>query len=135
MKEICVIVIRNSKGEFFVNQRADWKKTFPGFYAIGAGGHKEDGETPEQGAIRELQEETKLEVKPNFLFALELPEMSQIDHVFEIQTDEPFDGDASEWKWWGWLSSEELDKIWKENKLCPDNTKYYEKYREIKGIQ
>lgn len=132
---ICAIIIRNSKGEYFLEQRAANKKSYPNMYALGAGGHVEPGETKEEAAKRELLEETKLKSEPAYLFDIEFPEIPQLDHVFEVITDELFEGDKTEWQWWGWVSQEEVDSIWKEGKMCLDVAVYYDRYRQLKGIE
>lgn len=58
------VIIRNSRGEFFVHQRAANKKMFPNLYGPGCGGHIRQGETPAQAARRELHEETGIEARP-----------------------------------------------------------------------
>lgn len=51
------ILVFNSQGELYVQKRTTTKDVFPGFYDIAAGGVVLAGETYEQGAERELEEE------------------------------------------------------------------------------
>jgi 8-oxo-dGTP pyrophosphatase MutT (NUDIX family) len=51
------ILVFNSRGELYVQKRTMTKDVFPGFYDIAAGGVVLAGETYEQGAVRELEEE------------------------------------------------------------------------------
>jgi 8-oxo-dGTP pyrophosphatase MutT (NUDIX family) len=51
------ILVFNSQGELYVQKRTSTKDVFPGYYDIAAGGVVLTGETYEQGAMRELEEE------------------------------------------------------------------------------
>lgn len=48
-------------------QRSFSKKDFPGLYDIAMGGHLDPGETPEEGALRELREELGISLTPSQL--------------------------------------------------------------------
>jgi 8-oxo-dGTP pyrophosphatase MutT (NUDIX family) len=51
------ILVFNSQGKLYVQKRTLTKDVFPGYYDIAAGGVVLAGETYEQGAERELEEE------------------------------------------------------------------------------
>lgn len=51
------ILVFNSRGELYVQKRTPTKDVFPGYYDVAAGGVVLAGETYEQGAARELEEE------------------------------------------------------------------------------
>ena len=53
--------------EVLLQQRADDKKTWPGYLDISAAGHIDFGETPLQAAVREAAEEIGLTVNPQDL--------------------------------------------------------------------
>ncbi|MBX2866549.1 NUDIX domain-containing protein [Candidatus Kaiserbacteria bacterium] len=131
MKRIATIIVRNNAGDFYVHQRRSDKKTFPDYYGLGAGGHIEDGETPEEGAARELQEETGLtgELKQFFHFEYTNGDESYPVYAFEIQTNQEPSVAETEWQWCGWMSKDEVDALLEENKLCPDTAIFYRKYR------
>lgn len=65
------VLVRHTDGEYLVMQR-DWnKETFPGKFEAGASGSILLGETPYEGALRELREETGiLADRLTFLFAV-----------------------------------------------------------------
>ena len=72
-KRACVIIIDNDK-ILLMHRIKDWKE----YYAI-IWGWMENWESPEQTAIREVKEETNLDVKLNWLFC----EISDIkSHAF-----------------------------------------------------
>lgn len=131
MKRIAVIIIQNEKGDFFVHQRSEEKKTFPRLFGLGAGGHIEENENPEEGAARELFEETGLNEKliSLFNFNFELSDESYPVYVFLISTKKQPNFEEKEWSWSGWMGRGEVDQLLQEEKLCPDTAIFYKKYR------
>lgn len=55
---VCEIIVKHVDGTYLLMQRDFQKKGWPGKYEASAGGSVLKGETPIQGALRELQEET-----------------------------------------------------------------------------
>jgi isopentenyldiphosphate isomerase len=53
----CYILVFNSRGELFVQKRTMCKDIYPGYYDVAAGGVVLAGETYDESARRELQEE------------------------------------------------------------------------------
>jgi len=63
------ILVFNSRGELYVQKRTPTKDVFPGYYDVAAGGVVLAGESDEQGAERELEEEMGIRGVPlNRLF-------------------------------------------------------------------
>lgn len=50
-------VIRNHAGEWLAGRRAEWLASWPGRWALGAGGAVDPGENPAQTLVRETDEE------------------------------------------------------------------------------
>lgn len=61
---VCDIVVKHTDGTYLLMQR-DLQKTFGGRWELTAGGSALIGETPLEGAMRELREETGI-ASPNF---------------------------------------------------------------------
>lgn len=61
---VCDVWIVNGKGEILIQRRALTKPNFPGLWCESAGGAIQASETPEEGCIRETQEE--IGVTPDF---------------------------------------------------------------------
>lgn len=64
------VLVKHTDGEYLVTQRDLRKETYPGQYEAGASGSILQGETPYEGALRELEEETGIRAERlTFLFA------------------------------------------------------------------
>ena len=57
---VCDILVRHRDGEFLLTLRDERKEAYPGCWEASAGGSVLAGETPEEGARREMLEETGL---------------------------------------------------------------------------
>lgn len=57
------IIVRHEDGDYLLMQRDLKKETYPGLYEASAGGSVLKGETPLEGAARELKEETGIQAK------------------------------------------------------------------------
>ncbi len=55
---VCEVLVRHSDGTYLLMQRDRRKPTYPGLFMASAGGSAIKGETPMEGATRELYEET-----------------------------------------------------------------------------
>lgn len=55
------ILVCHEDGDYLLMQRDFKKETYPGMYEASAGGSVLKGETPLQGALRELEEETGIQ--------------------------------------------------------------------------
>jgi 8-oxo-dGTP pyrophosphatase MutT (NUDIX family) len=58
------ILVFNIKGELFLQKRTQTKDVFPGYYDVAAGGVVLAGESYEEGAVRELEEELGIRETP-----------------------------------------------------------------------
>lgn len=131
-KEIVIIILRNSSGQYHVNQRRADKQYFPSYYALGAGGRVEEGETPEQAALRELTEELGIRVQPTYRFSAPFhsPIVSHLMHVFDITYDDALQPTDQEFQWTGWMTPDQVDQILAGGKMCPDLAVAYQRYRQ-----
>ncbi len=57
---VCDVLIRHQDGDFLLTLRDSRKEVYPGCWEASAGGSALAGETPEEGARREMLEETGL---------------------------------------------------------------------------
>jgi len=68
------ILVFNSKGRIFVHKRTMNKDVYPGYYDVAAGGVVLDGESYDESARRELEEELGIrdtDLTPHFTFFYE----------------------------------------------------------------
>ncbi len=86
------IVIRNAQGEVFFQKRSMRKDVSPGQWTLSATGHVDLGETYEQAAVRELQEELgiKTSLRPLGTFLLDYPREREFTRVFVGRHEGPF---------------------------------------------
>ncbi len=61
MHIVSEIIVRHEDGDYLLMQRDLKKETYPGLYEASAGGSVLKGETPIEGAFRELKEETGIQ--------------------------------------------------------------------------
>jgi mutator protein MutT len=126
-----VIIIQNSGGHIFVHKRSPGKRLFPSRYALGAGGHVEPGEAPEEAARRELKEELGIDALPERLFTIryESSELKHSLHVFFLRHDGEVEG-CEEFQWSGWMDLKDVDRLASKGMLCPDTRMLYEKWKK-----
>ena len=80
-------VIVKSKGQILLVRRSETAGKYPNFWAVPMG-HIEKGETFKEGAHREFQEETKLDIDPNTLVYLTTLKDSKYNRIFRLYTVE-----------------------------------------------
>ena len=93
------ILVFNSTGKLFVQKRTIMKDIYPGCYDPAAGGVVLDGETYEQGAYRELEEEmgiAGIPLKEHFDFYFEEARLIVWGRVFSCTHDGPLTLQAEE---------------------------------------
>ncbi len=109
-------------GKVLMHKRADDKEKFPGFW-LGPGGHVDAGEDVFSTALREVKEETGVELQPNdvklkvvafhhhldrqevwieYLFRAEIPNQVEVRSTIE-----------------GSIGSRTIDRPWKAAPFCP----------------
>lgn len=111
---VCDTVVRHTDGDYLIMQRDLNKTAYPGFYQIGAGGSVLKGESPIEGALRELAEESGIIATAKDLTQIHLyicNESQSIYYKYLCITDCPKDsvtlqeGETIDYKW---LSKEEF---------------------------
>ncbi len=64
---VCDILVQHEDGSFLLTKRHPEKDVYPGFWEASAGGSAVSGESPLQCAVRELKEETGIQIKADDL--------------------------------------------------------------------
>ncbi len=106
------VLVFNSRGELFVQQRSLSKDMWPGVWDSSCSGHVDGGEDYDACAVRELGEELGLppDVVPERWFRLEATPESGMEFcwVYRLFHDGPFQLQASEVRGGGWFTRESL---------------------------
>jgi isopentenyldiphosphate isomerase len=106
----------NSRGELFLQKRSDTKDSAPGCWDSSASGHLDSGEVYDACAVRELQEELRLEVGKNQLerlFKLDAcPDTGwEFVWVYRLRSDVPPVINPDEIKQGAWVSRHQLEVL------------------------
>lgn len=127
---VAEILVQHEDGDFLMMQRDFQKPIEPGKYEVSAGGSVLQGETAEEGARRELFEETNIQSKEfTLLRTVVSEEYRSIFKVFYCKTDcnkENIRLQKGETISFSWVSPEKLkEMLFAENcKICrPEATK------------
>lgn len=86
------IIITNDKGEILVQKRSKQKDLHPGKYTISVSGHVTKGQTYEEAAMREMEEEVGIQTPITFAkkFIMESPEETEMDTIYTAHFNGPF---------------------------------------------
>lgn len=114
MHRACHIVLFNTAGQVFVQQRSRHKDVNPGLWDTSAAGHVEAGESYAQCAVRELAEELGVELAESALEILHrMPPAPDngMEHiaVYRVVSDQSLTLQADEIADGRWLSAAELE--------------------------
>jgi 8-oxo-dGTP pyrophosphatase MutT (NUDIX family) len=126
------VMVRGSDGRFLVHRRTDTKDVYPGAYDVFAGGVLASGETYDECAARELDEELGIAgVTPTPLFRHRYsgPSGEAWGAVYEVTWDGPVVHQPSEVAWSGRVTMEELDRMLATEDFCLDSREIFERWR------
>ena len=59
---VCDLLVIHEDGTYLLTKRHDCKEVYPGYWEASAGGSAQEGESPLECAVRELEEETGIRV-------------------------------------------------------------------------
>ena len=113
------VVLFNDKGEILLQKRSMLKDTHPGFYTLSVSGHVTKGQTYEEAALREMQEEIGIQTELTFAvkFLSELEIETEMDMIFTGKHNGPFRIAKDEVDEVQFFSKEEITKM--QAKLTP----------------
>lgn len=131
---VCDILVRHKDGDYLLMQRDYEKETYPGLYEASAGGSVLKGETPIEGAKRELLEETGIQAEELIqLYRTVNRKNDAIHYGYLCITDIPKDQiklQEKETIQYRWLSKEEFLKFIKTEQFVPVRRERLERYLE-----
>ncbi|ALO07276.1 hydrolase, NUDIX family [Streptomyces venezuelae] len=135
----CVFIrVRDAKGRTFVHRRTATKLSYPSLYDMFVGGVVGAGESYDEAALREAEEELGVSGLPRpepvltFLFDGGA-EGKWWSAVYEVRWDLPVDPQVEEVAWHAFLTDEELTERLGDWEWVPDGMAAYERLREHGG--
>ncbi|MFF3327108.1 NUDIX domain-containing protein [Streptomyces sp. NPDC002889] len=133
LRHRCVFVqARDAEGRIFVHRRTPTKLVFPSLYDMFVGGVVGAGESYDEAALREAEEELGVRGLPRpvplFTFLYEGggdPAQTWWSSVYEVRCDLPVSPQAEEVAWHGFLSGDELERRLDAWEWVPDGLEAY----------
>ncbi|MER7046269.1 NUDIX hydrolase [Streptomyces jumonjinensis] len=134
LRHRCVFVlVRNAVDEIFVHRRTASKLVFPSLYDMFVGGVVGAGESYDDAALREAEEELGVSGLPRpvplFRFLYEDGERGWWSAVYEVRCELPVNPQAEEVAWHGFLPEAELAGRLGSWEWTPDGLAAYERLR------
>ncbi|MEU7027512.1 NUDIX domain-containing protein [Streptomyces sp. NPDC046275] len=136
----CVFVrVRDSRGRTFVHRRTPTKLVFPSLYDMFVGGVVGAGESYDDAALREAEEElgvsglARPEPVLTFLYDSEGGGGRWWSAVYEVRCDLPVNPQEEEVAWHAFLTDEELAQRLDTWEWVPDGRMAYERLRAHRG--
>ncbi|MEU8578260.1 NUDIX domain-containing protein [Streptomyces asoensis] len=135
LRHRCVFVrARDAEGRIFVHRRTAQKLVFPSLYDMFVGGVVGAGETYDEAALREAEEELGVSglPRPEFLFKFLYDggvAGSWWSAVYEVRCDLPVRPQVEEVAWHAFLTQEELERQLPVWEWVPDGLAAYERLR------
>ncbi|WP_328406012.1 NUDIX domain-containing protein [Streptomyces sp. NBC_00390] len=133
LRHRCVFVqARDAEGRVFVHRRTPEKLVFPSLYDMFVGGVVGAGESNDEAALREAEEELGVSglpcPVPLFTFLYDgggHPARTWWSYVYEVRCDLPVNPQAEEVAWHAFLSPHELERRLGEWDWVPDGLEAY----------
>jgi isopentenyl-diphosphate delta-isomerase type 1 len=106
----------NPAGQIYIQRRSRSKDRHPGKLDSSAAGHVDPGETYEETAIRELQEELGIQAEVKEILRVSASEQTDNEHVvlFEVVTESKPVPNPEEIQWGAFISREKVTKLMDE---------------------
>ncbi|MFD6798097.1 NUDIX hydrolase [Streptomyces cyaneofuscatus] len=137
LHRVAVTVCRDERGRILVHRRSEHLSRFPGLYEVTVGGGVHAGESYEQAAARELDEELGIRVLPRSLFTF-INRSGLSPHwlgVHEAVVPDAVVPDPDEVAWHGWLTEPELRSALQEWHFTPDSHEAFSRYLAFRTAQ
>jgi len=135
LRHRCVFVqARDAAGRVFVHRRTATKLVFPSLYDMFVGGVVGAGESYDEAALREAEEELGVTglPRPEHLFTFlydDGPGRSWWSAVYQVRCDLPVHPQVEEVAWHAFLPEEEVERQLTEWEWVPDGLAAYERLR------
>ncbi|MEO3743985.1 NUDIX domain-containing protein [Plantactinospora sp. B5E13] len=127
------VLVRDAQDRILVHRRTAQKLVFPSAYDMFVGGVLGAGETYDDAALREAEEELGVSglpaPTPLFRFLYETPEHTWWSAVYEVRWDGPVNPQPEEVAWHAFLTEAELTQRLSEWTWVPDGLEAYHRMR------
>lgn len=132
------VLARDAGGRIFVHRRTAGKLVFPSLYDMFVGGVVGAGESYEDAALREAEEELGVRGLPRpvplFKFLYETPEHTWWSYVHEVRCPLPVAPQAEEVAWHAFLTDEELEERLPRWEWVPDGLEAFRRLRKWREV-
>ncbi|ANP54102.1 8-oxo-dGTP pyrophosphatase MutT (NUDIX family) [Streptomyces griseochromogenes] len=141
LRHRCVFVrARDAAGRLFVHRRTATKLVFPSLYDMFVGGVVGAGESYDEAALREAEEELGVSglPRPEFLFKFLYDDgtgKSWWSAVYEVRCDLPVQPQAEEVQWYDFLPEDEVERRLGTWEWVPDGLAAYERLRAFRAAR
>ncbi|MFG2345365.1 NUDIX hydrolase [Streptomyces phaeochromogenes] len=139
MRHRCTFIqVKDAQGRLFVHRRTPTKLVFPSLYDMFVGGVVGAGETYDEAALREAEEELGVSglPRPTFLFKFLYDDgagKSWWSAVYEVLCELPVKPQVEEVAWYGFLPEAEVRRRLREWEWVPDGLTAYSRLRALRG--
>ena len=137
LRHRCAFVLaRDPRGRVFVHRRTATKSVFPSLYDMFVGGVVGAGESYDDAALREAQEELGVTglPRPSFLFKFLYDDgagRTWWSAVYEVRCEGPVAPQVEEVSWHGFLTEAEVEERLGEWEWVPDGLAAYTRLRGL----
>ncbi|MEW2623100.1 NUDIX domain-containing protein [Streptomyces sp. NPDC048106] len=141
LRHRCVFIqARDAAGRLFVHRRTATKLVFPSLYDPFVGGVVGAGESYDEAALREAEEELGVSglPRPAYLFKFLYDDgagKTWWSAVYEVRCDLPVNPQAEEVQWHDFLTDEEVEARLGEWEWVPDGLAAYERLAEFRAAR
>ncbi|MGW2644405.1 NUDIX hydrolase [Streptomyces sp. NPDC001393] len=139
LRHRCVFIqARDAAGRLFVHRRTATKLVFPALYDMFVGGVVGAGESYDEAALREAEEELGVTglPRPRYLFKFLYDDgagNSWWSAVYEVRCELPVQPQAEEVQWHDFLPDQEVERRLGEWEWVPDGLAAYERLRAFRA--
>ncbi|MFI9627909.1 NUDIX hydrolase [Streptomyces sp. NPDC052042] len=138
LRHRCVFIeARDAAGRLFVHRRTPTKLVFPSRYDMFVGGVVGAGESYDEAALREAEEELGVRglprPEPLFTFLYTSPEHSWWSRVYRVRCELPVNPQVEEVAWHGFLTDAELERWLDDWEWVPDGLEAYHRLRAFRA--
>ncbi|GGV81947.1 putative Nudix hydrolase [Streptomyces gelaticus] len=138
LRHRCVFIeARDAEGRLFVHRRTPDKLVFPSHYDMFVGGVVGAGESYDEAALREAEEELGVSglprPEPLFKFLYESAEHSWWSYVYRVRCELPVNPQVEEVAWHAFLTADELARRIDDWKWVPDGLEAYHRLRAFRA--